>query len=256
MRAFAVAIAIAALAAFPAAAELDSSNSVVSDGALADTLFFEGRGCGTSASLTVPLPADAFDVSVVEPRVGATAGATRVTAVTPEPGAVRFTVVADGPSTCEPAEEGDTAPSERAWAGNFDYVIRFSRRVQVRVWVENDKLTSRRTALRPRKLHFPFISTLVNIRWKSFGGKKAVGSGTLRVQAPPGRRCNPRMCPGHGQPFRVELTRPSTCGDLPRGTVYYGREVFITTRRAGVIGPGRLFQLNMPHCVAGAKPLR
>lgn len=81
---------------------------------------------------------------------------------------------------------------------------------------------------RPRKVTIPFVAHVVRIRWRSFGGRRAVGFGRMRVIEPPGFDCTARTCLGHGSRFKVQLTRPSRCpdsGDL----VFYGRVALYTT---------------------------
>ena len=249
----AAALAIAALAAWPAAAAgpaLNSRNSILAGYRLVDSVSVVGVGCGTSASQTVPLPTGVQDLRVVKPKVGDKSGDARLTAVVVEGDVARITAVGDSSFTCTPEEDPDVPPAERRWRGDFDFEAQYNRRVQVKVWIENDKGTSTKTAVRPKKVHIPFISTLVGIRWKSFGGRTAEGMGTLHNQHLDGRRCR-RQCIGDGHRFRVKASKPSTCGDLARGTVYYGVVAFITTRKEGAIPRGRLFQSQQPNCVHG-----
>lgn len=257
MRAFAVAVAIAALAAFPAAAKLDSSNSILAGFRLVDTAGVAGVGCGTSASQTVALPTGIQDPRVVRPKVGDTAGDARVTAVAIEGAVVRVTAVGDSPFVCDPAEDPDVPPAERRWRGDFTVEANYNRRVQVLAWLENRRGTSLRTGARPRKLHLVFRGTLVNIRWRSFGGKKARGTGTWRPQLLNGRLCPRRNCPDQGMRTHIELTRPSICADVG-GKIYYGRVTLINTRRVGVLPPGTDFIVHEPLCARGgpfpAKP--
>ena len=257
MRVVAVAIAIAALAAFPAAAKLDSSNSILAGYRLVDTASVAGVGCGTAASQTVALPTGIQDPRVVRPKVGDTDGDVRVTAVAIEGAVVRVTAVGDGPLICSPEEDPDVPPAERRWRIAVTVEANYHRRVQVLAWLENRRGTSVRTGARPRKLHIPFRGTLVNIRWKSFGGKKARGTGTWRPELLNGRLCPRRNCPDQGMRTHLELTRPSICADVG-GKIYYGREALINTRRVGVLPPGTDFILNEPMCRRGgpfpAKP--
>jgi hypothetical protein len=256
------ALALAALAAWPATAAsppLTSRNSILLGLRLIDKAEIAGVGCGTSASRTVPLRASVQDVRVLKPKVGDTAGTARVTAVALEEGVVRITAVGDSPATCAPEEDPSTPPAERSWRGMFDFEAQYNLRVQVKARVDTDRGTTGKLAVRPKKVHIPFISTLVGIRWKSFGGRTAEGVGTLHNQLPDGKRCRARMCIGDGDRFRVKAYRPSTCRDLPPGTAYYGVVAFITTRKEGVIRPGRLFQSDQPSCYSGgpfpAKPV-
>ncbi len=50
---------------------------------------------------------------------------------------------------------------------------------------------------------------MTGIRWKRFGGKKAVGKGTLRLDY-----CRPgENCPDNGKRIRLVASRPGYCTD-------------------------------------------
>jgi hypothetical protein len=154
---------------------------------------------------------------------------------------VRFTAVGDGPFICDPAEDPEP-PSTRPWSGVYDYDIAFRARVRARYWALTGKLRTR-----PRSVAIRYIATVRKIRWRRFGGRKAVGFGRMVVDSPPGFTCTRRTCPGHGERFKVMLSRPSRCADNGEA-VWYGRVAFFTTKRILRIPAGGLFSSYKPDC--------
>ena len=201
-----------------------------------------GVGCGVAASLVLALPASATDVQVREPRVGDTTPESRLTEAAAEGASVRMTAVGDGPPVCDPAEDS-TPPDMRPWSGVYDYDIAFRERVSARY----SSGASRKLRTRPRSVTIRFVATVRKIRWRRFGGRKAVGFGRMVVDSPPGFTCTRRTCPGHGERFKVVLSRPSRCADFGEA-VWYGRVAFITTRRIVRIPAGGLFSSHKPGC--------
>ena len=101
-----------------------------------------------------------------------------------------------------------------------------------------------RPAARPRTVRVPDIATMVHMRWRSFGGRRAVGSGRLRCEIP--------GCVGRGDRFKVVLGEPSRCGDVG-DIVYYGRIRFYTTRAYKLLYPihrGALYSGGSPRCAS------
>ena len=201
----------------------------------------EGVGCGVAASQVLPLPASAAEVQVREPAVGDTTPESRLTEAAVEGASVRFTAVGDGPDICDPAADPEP-PAMRPWTGVYDYAVAFRERVSSRYVSLAGKLKTR-----PRSVAIRFIATVRKIRWRSFGGRKAVGFGRMAVDEPPGFTCTRSKCPGHGERFKVVLSRPSRCADLGEA-VWYGKVAFITTKRIVRIPAGGLFASYKPTC--------
>ena len=201
----------------------------------------DGVGCGVPASQVLALPASATEVQVREPKVGDTTPDSRLTEAAVEGASVRFTAVGDGPFICDPAADPDP-PSMRPWSGMYDYDIAFRERVSARYAPGTGKLK-----VRPRSVAIRFIATVRKIRWRSFGGRKAVGFGRMAVDEPPGFTCTRQKCPGHGERFKVVLSRPSRCADYGEA-VWYGKVAFITTKRILRIPAGGLFASHKPTC--------
>jgi hypothetical protein len=208
-----------------------------------DDVVIEGVGCGVPASVVVGLPASATDVRVRAPDVGDTALDARLTEATVLGASVRFTAVGDGPVICDPAEDPAVPPSQRPWSGEFGSRITFRERVSARYWSGRDP----KLRTRPRSVAIHFVASVRKIRWRTFGGRRAIGFGRLRADAPPGFTCTRRKCPGHGRRFKVVLSRPSRCADWG-DSVWYDRIAFVTTTRVGVIRPGRVFASFDPDC--------
>jgi hypothetical protein len=209
----------------------------------ADDVRIDGVGCGVAASTVVALPATATDVRVRSPAVGETDLDARLTEAAVVGTSVRFTAVGAGPVICDPAEDPGVPPAQRPWSGTFSSRITFRERVSARYWSgRQPKLKTR-----PRTAAIHFVASVRKIRWRTFGGRKAVGFGRLRADSPPGLTCTRRTCPGHGQRFKVVLSRPSRCADWD-DAVFYDRIAFVTTKRVGVIRPGRVFASYDPVC--------
>ena len=201
----------------------------------------DGVGCGVAASSVLALPASATQVQVREPKVGDTTPDSRLTGAAVEGASVRLTAVGDGPLICDPAADPEP-PSMRPWSGVYDYDIAFRERVSARYWSGTGKLKTR-----PRSVTIRFVATVRKIRWRSFGGRKATGFGRMVVDSPPGFTCTRRTCPGHGERFKVVLSRPSRCLDNGEA-VWYGKVAFVTTKRIVRIRAGGLFASREPDC--------
>ena len=227
--------------------------SVVVNEERRDSTLISGVGCGTAASVSIPLPATAMDVTVRAPAVGTTRSDSRLVEAAVVGTSVRLTAVGEGPLICDPAEDPDVPPAERRWSGGYDYEIAFRQRVTVRYWAGADLRRSKPKA-RPRKVTMPLVAHVVKIRWRSFGGRKAVGYGRARSLAPPGIRCDAQTYPGNGRRVRVVLTRPRRCGDID-DAVYYSRMKFYP-RGGRVLSPGEATNPDSePTCTSGARPI-
>jgi hypothetical protein len=210
----------------------------------------KGVGCGIAASFALALPASATDVRVREPKVGDTTPDSRLTEAAVEGASVRLTAVGDGPLVCDPAADPEP-PSTRPWSGVYDYEIAFRERVSARYWSGAGK----KLKTRPRSVTIRFVGTVRKIRWRSFGGRQAVGFGRMVLDSPPGFTCTRRTCPGHGERLKVVLSRPSRCLDNGEA-VWYGRVAFFATRRILRIPAGGLFSSFKPECrLSVAKPV-
>jgi hypothetical protein len=202
---------------------------------------FEGVGCGVAASHVVALPAAATDVRVREPAVGDTTPESRLTEAAIAGASVRLTAVGDGRLICDPAADAEP-PNMRPWFGVYDYDIAFRERVSARYWSVTGKLRTR-----PRAVTIRYLATVRKIRWRRFGGRKAVGFGRMVMVSPPGFTCTRSTCPGHRERIKVVLSRPSRCADNG-DAVWYGRVTFRATERIRRIPAGGLFASYDPPC--------
>ena len=207
-----------------------------------DAVFIEGVGCGIAASTVVSLPPTSTDIRVRSPEVGDTTPESRLTEAAVAGPSVRFTAVGDGDFICDPAEDPSVPPSARPWSGSFDTDITFRERVSARYWSGTGKLKTR-----PRAVAIRFVAKVRKLRWRTFGGRKAIGFGRLRVDEPPGFNCTRRTCPGHGTRFKVVLSRPSRCADNGNA-VWYDHVGFFTVKRLGAIRAGGLYASVKPTC--------
>jgi hypothetical protein len=210
---------------------------------LADVADIAGTGCGVAAAATVTLPATASAIVVRRPKVGETTNQSRLTGVLVAGTSVQLTAVGEGASVCDPEEDPTVAPAQRPWEGLYGYDIAFHERVKVAYW-PGAAVPRARPAARPRTVRVPDIATMVHMRWRSFGGRRAVGYGRLRCEIP--------GCVGRGDRFKVVLGDPSRCGDVGH-TVYYGRIRFYTTRAYKLIYTirrGALYSGGRPGCAS------
>jgi hypothetical protein len=241
----AVLVAGLVLAVVPAAA---AARTAVVRSEVADYAGISGVGCGVTASATVPLPASARAIVAKRPGVGETTDESRLTAVTIAGTSVQLTAVGAGPIVCDPEEDPDVPPAQRQWDATYLYDIAFRERVRVAYWPGAAVPRARPRTRRPHKVTVPDIATMVHMRWRTFGGRRAVGHGRLRCEIP--------GCVGRGDRFKVVLDRPSRCGDIG-DRVYYGRIRFYTTRAYRnlyyPIRRGALYSGGRPQC--GSTPV-
>jgi hypothetical protein len=204
-----------------AAAKLTSKNSFPFPFATSSREVFSGADCGTTASITKTLPPGAIDITVREPKVGdrdETGGGTQVTAVTVTGTAITITVLADGPTICDPAQTGYPPGETVYWTASYDFRAEYTRRVQatIRVYYES-YIHGAKWKMRPKTIHDSRAGAapgqrVTGIKWKRFGGRKAIGYGTLRQDY-----CRPRdNCPQNGKRIRLVASKPDYCKDSDR----------------------------------------
>lgn len=229
------------------------AGSVVARSGLSDFTRFYGVGCGTTDSLVVTLPANAMDVEVRRPAIGTTTSESRLVEAAVIGASVRLTAAGEGAVICDPAADPDIPPAEREWSGGYDYTIAFRQRVSVRYWGGSELRRSKPKA-RPKKVTMPLVAHVLKIRWRSFGGRTAVGHGRARSLYPPGIKCDAQTCPGNGGRVKVVLTRPRRCGDID-DAVFYSRMKFYP-RKGRVLSPGEATNPDYePLCASGAQPI-
>lgn len=220
-RPLAVAVALLSASAVggsaAAAARLTPANSIAFEFFAGGNEEFSGTNCGATATVTKPLPAGATGIRVTEPTVGARddGGGTRVTAVAVNGTVVTVTIVADGPSICDPSQTGVPAGEPVNWRADYDVRAEYKRRVQatIRVFYES-YVFGAKWKLRPRTIRDSRAGAapgarVTGIRWKRFGGKTAVGWGKLRLDYC--RRGD--NCPDDGKRVRLTASKPDYCKD-------------------------------------------
>ena len=215
-----LAATILVASAATAAAKLTSKNSFPFAFAASSTEVFSGADCGTTASITKTLPAGATGIEVREPAVGDRdeAGGTRVTAVTVTGTVITVTVVADGATICDPAQTGYPPGATVYWTARYDLRAEYERRVQatLRVYYES-YMHGAKWRMRPKTIHDSRAGLangqrVTGIKWKRFGGRKAIGYGRLRQDF-----CRPDdNCPQNGKRIRLVASKPDYCKDSDR----------------------------------------
>jgi hypothetical protein len=229
-------------------AALAATGSTVVSSEVFGSTVVAGVGCGVAATKDVPLPAaNATDVVVKRPQVGATTDESQITGVSVLGLAIRLTAVGAGPEICDPEEDEETPPEQRPWDGAYDLDVTYRERVSVGSWTGELKA---KVLQQPSRVRVVDRASAVHVHWQSFGGRTAVGFGRLRNVPPPHVRCNHKTCVGEGDRVKVVLTRASRCVDIGQ-TVYYGRISFYATRRYPLIYPirkGALLLGGTPAC--------
>jgi hypothetical protein len=200
-----------------AATKLTAANSIPFEFFAGGVETFAGTDCGGTATFTRTLPAGSQGIKLVNIAVGDRdeAAATRVTAVTVSGTVVTVTVLADGAAICDPEQSGVPAGEQVHWTVHYDVRAEYTRRVQatLRVFYES-YLFGAKWKLRPKTIRDTRAggapgARVTGIRWKRFGGKKAVGTGRLHLDYC--RRGD--NCPGNGKRIRLVASKPAYCRD-------------------------------------------
>lgn len=248
--AVASALAVPAWPSASAQPSLAAHNSVGVPMILDGSLQIAGAGCGVPATGELPMPAGALNARVQKPTPGATGLFARVTDVALQEGLLRVTAVGEG-HTCDPTFNS-VPPASRPWSEPFEIEVPFKRREMVAVvahWRLRGGLVVRPSQVALRRYTTDATDTVRNIRWRQYGGRKAVGVGIFKAA--------PFFCPApdrcaapNGRPVRVELTRPSYCGEdksvgpgeRAEPVAFYGRVAAFAMRQTGTYKPGTNFQ--------------
>lgn len=203
-----------------AATNLTPRNSVSYDLMTNSTEVLTGTNCGATATFTKTLPTGSTGIKVVKPVVGdrdSTGDGTQVTAVSVAGTVISFTVVANGPNICDPALTGYPPGADVPWKAVYDVRAEYKRRIPTTIrvfyesyihgakWKDRPKTIQDSRAGTPRKVR----QRVTRIKWKSFGGKKAVGQGTLRQDYCRGND----NCPQNGKHVRLVASKPRYCKD-------------------------------------------
>ncbi|MFY9264918.1 MAG: hypothetical protein WAO61_05785 [Solirubrobacterales bacterium] len=218
-----------------AATKLTSRNSVSYALMNNTTEQLTGVNCGATATFTRTLPEGSAAIKIVKPVIGeldGTGKGTRVTAVSVAGTVVSFTVVADGPNVCDPALTGYPPGDDVPWQAVYDFRAEYTRRIQTTMRVFYESYThGAKWKTRPKTIQDSRKGTprrarqrVTGIKWKSFGGRKAVGYGKLREDF-----CRSGdNCPNNGKRVRLVAGKPGYCKDSNRFeylrlTVYRGK---------------------------------
>ncbi len=230
------------------------AGSVLARSELSDFTRIDGVGCGAAASAVVALPANVMNVEIRRPAIGTSTSESRLVEAAVIGASVRLTAVGEGAVICDPDEDPDIPPAEREWSGGYDYTIAFRQRVTARHWGGAELRRPGKPKARPKKVTMPLVAHVLKIRWRSFGGRTAVGHGRARSLSLPGIKCDAQTCPGNGGRVKVVLSRPRRCGDID-DAVFYSRMKFYP-RKGRVLSPGEATNPDYePLCASGARPI-
>jgi hypothetical protein len=203
--------------------KLTSKNSVNYKFYAATNETFEGVNCGTTATIVRTLPTGSTGVKVVKPKVGdyddskASKRGTQITGIAVNGTTVTLSAVANGPQICDPAQTG-VAPGEPVyWRSTYEFEANYSRRVAnvIRVYYES-YLSGAKWKTKPKTIQDSRKGTpkrarerYVNLKWKSFGGKKAIATGIAKL----GYCRRGDNCPDNNARVRLVASKPDYCGD-------------------------------------------
>lgn len=206
-----------------AATKLTNKNSVNYKLYTASTETFRGSNCGTTATIVKTLPTGSTGIKVVEPKVGdrdaPTVGesGTQITAVNVSGTTITLSALADGPMICDPALSGASPGEPFSWKSVYQFEADYSRRIPTLIRVYYDSYVyGAKWATRPKMIQDSRKGTprtvrsrYVNLKWKSFGGKKAIATGKAKLDY-----CRPgENCPGNNAPARLVASKPRYCKD-------------------------------------------
>lgn len=179
---------------------------------------FAGTDCGTTAVVTETLPTGSTGITVPEPKIGSrdAGGGTQITDVSVAGTVITLTALADGPSVCDPALTGHLPGEPFAWTAIYAFRAEYTRRVEpaIRVYFESATWGAK-WKTRPKTIYESRAETprsarsrVTGIKWKQFGGKKAIGFGRQRLDY-----CHRGYkCPGNGKRVRLVASKPDYCG--------------------------------------------
>jgi hypothetical protein len=195
-----------------AAPKLTSKNSVTYKLYTASTERFLGVNCGTTATIVKTLPTGSTGIKVVAPKVGdtdqpsASKSGTQITGVAVNGTTITLSAIANGPY----------APGEPVyWKGDFKFEADYSRRIPtvIRVYYESymygAKWKNKPRTIQDSRKGTPrsVRSRYVNLKWKSFGGKKAIATGKAKLDY-----CSSGGgCPNNNARVRLVATKPRFC---------------------------------------------
>ena len=175
-----------------------------------DTIRFSGNRCGQRVTDRVAMPARAHDVRLRAPRIGQFIRDVRTSRIVArvsgyrreEPKYLTIAALGSRHACVDPAAYvgGWTTRSVRT-------LIRY--RVKRRVQFASYNLRrSIRPQVRPRTILFGSRSSILRMRWRSWGGRRARGRGTLEYNP-----CVPDCASAKPQYYRVKvkLSRTSEC---------------------------------------------
>lgn len=202
-----------------AATRLTSKNSISHRFYTGSKETFAGTNCGATAVLTKTLPTDSTGITVVDPKIGSRdpTGGTQITDVSVAGTVVTLTALADGPVICDPAFTGLPPGEPVAWTAEYDFGAEYTQRVQptMRIYFESYEYGAK-WQIRPKTIYDSRAGTprsvrsrVTGIKWKQFGGKKAIGFGRRRLDY-----CRRgENCPGNGKRVRLVASKPDFCKD-------------------------------------------
>lgn len=213
--AIAVLAVLVVASAATAATKLTNKNSVEIPYYTSSSENFRGTNCGSSVSVVKNLPAGTHDIKVTKPVVGETSGSggSHVTAVTIAGTVVTLTVTADGPAICDPALTGIDPGQPVNWDVDYNFRAEYKRRAQVEIRQYFEAYESGTWKIAPKTMYDSrkgtkraFRTRITGIHWSQFGGKKAVGSGKLRLDY-----CGSAKCPGNNKKTKLIADKPGYC---------------------------------------------
>jgi hypothetical protein len=203
------------------ATKLTNKNSVTHKLYTATTQRFQGTNCGTTATIVDTLPTGSTGVKVVTPKVGdrdspifAESG-TQISAISIVKNQITLTAVADGPKICDPTQTGYLPGEPVPWQASYKLEADYSRRIPTVIrtyydsYVNGAKWKTKPKTIQDSRKGTPrgVRARYVNLKWSSFGGKKAIATGKAKL----GYCRAGDSCPDNNAPALLVATKPRFC---------------------------------------------
>ena len=217
-------VCFAAVTTSAFAATLTDRNSVVHVLQVDDRAKVRGGpGCDAPAAGSVPLPATARDVTILEPKVGDRDDFVRVTDVRQEGAQIRVSAVTEDPDVCREGWD---------WVGDFDVKATYKERF--RTVLRTSTGFPRKYGTSPRTLLVDFYENdrVVGLKWSRFGSKRTTGRGVMKEGAGRGVPCTRLNCPLNNKRVTVVGDRPGACASRSEPVYEYRRvSIYVKSRR-------------------------
>lgn len=229
-------LALSVVAPLGGAATLTAKNSVSASFPFDETVDASAPDCATPAVAVLPLPKTATSAKINSPKVPSSSSLARLVSADTVGPDFSLTFIGE-PESCDP-ELNDSPPGTPIpWGVSVRVIGTYAQRVAVCLRPYFDPYSYKKCKNRPKRVYTGiegiekgFRQYYYGIRWKSFGGKSAVGRGKLKQECTsPGRCERPRK-------VRIVADKSKYCGssksvEYTRLTSYSGGKLWFRQRK-------------------------